>query len=402
MPSRLSLESGAAREEGRVLPKSFSATSLDTAEKCLARYKAEVIDRGANLQGSAANVGIVCHGTLEDFLRGVFIRKDKEWTEEFYWKCFHEHSDAVLGPSRTSDLYQDAHQIAQRWFNTKGQREGLEAVKILSLESKNNFPLKTSAGEIPVNYIMDRLDRVEEGVYRVVDYKSNRVALTANQLRRKLQARLYALMVQIKYPDAKEIWVQFDFLRHSPVEVKFTRDDNIVMFRELQRRTADILDTPDDKAPETLNVDCGWCVRKASCKKLASHTAVGGILSKTADELAEIHYQLASAEKARKILLDEVETALLQYCIENDVLEFETPKGVVSVEAKVRRKLDARAAGLVLKGAGVAEDFMTFSMASIDKILKGTQLSEPQKVLLRLAISKEASDPTIKVDHTGY
>jgi hypothetical protein len=385
-----------------MLPKSFSATSLDTAEKCLARYKAEVIDRGANLQGNAANVGIVCHGTLEDFLRAVYIRKDQPWSEEFYWQCFHEHSDAVLGPSRTSELYEDAHQIAERWFNTKGRREDLDSVKILSLESKNNFPLKTSAGEIPVNYIMDRLDRVSEGVYRVVDYKSNRVALTPNQLRRKLQARLYSLMVQIKYPDAKEIWVQFDFLRHSPVEVKFTRDDNIVMFRELQRRAEDILKTPDDQAPETLNIDCGWCVRKSSCKKLLSHLEVGGVLGKTPEELAEIHYKLASAEKARKILLDEIETALLNYCVQNDVLEFETPAGIVSVEGKSRRKLDSRAAGLVLEAAGVAKDYMSFTMASIDKLLKGKELSDGQKMLLRMAISKELSDPSIKVDHSGY
>jgi hypothetical protein len=385
-----------------VLPRSFSATSLDTAEKCLARYKAEVIDRGANLQGNAANVGIVCHGTLEDFLRTVFIRKDREWDEEFYWECFHKHSDAVLGPSRASDLYEDAHQIAHKWFHTKGRREDLESVQILSLESKNNFPLKTSAGEIPVNYIMDRLDRIEEGVYRVVDYKSNRVALTPNQLRKKLQARLYALMVQIKYKDAKEIWVQFDFLRHGPVEVKFTRDDNVVMFRELQRRAEDIIETPDDRAPETLNMDCGWCVRKASCKKLLSHQTVGGILGKTPEELAEMHYNLQSAEKARQILLDEVESALLQYCVNNDLLEFDTPAGEVRVELKSRRKLDSRAAGLVLEAAGVAKDYMSFTMASIDKLLKGSQLSDGQKMLLRMAISKEMSDPSIKVDHAGY
>lgn len=396
------MEYGAARGERSVLPKSFSATSLDTAEKCLARYKAEVIDRGANLQGNAANVGIVCHGTLEDFLRAVFIRKDQPWSEEFYWKCFHEHSDAVLGPSRTSELYQDAHDIAERWFKTPGRQADLEEVTILSLESKNNFLLKTSQGEIPVNYIMDRLDRVSEGVYRVVDYKSNRVALTASQLRRKLQARLYSLMVQIKYPDAKEIWVQFDFLRHSPVEVKFTRDDNVVMYRELQRRTEDILNTPDDQAPETLNVDCGYCVRKASCKKLASHEAVGGILGKSPEELADLHYKLASAEKARKILQDEVETLLLQYCIENELLEFETPAGLVSVVAKGKREVDSRTAGLILQAAGVANDYMSFSVTAIDKILKSSLLSEPQKDLLRRTVTKKLSDPTIKVDHSGY
>ncbi len=385
-----------------MLPKSFSASSLSVAEGCLARYNAEYIQRGANIQGSAANVGIVLHGACEDFLRAVYIRKDQPWDEAFFWKCFHEHSDAVLGASRTTDLYEDAHDLAKRWFHAKGRKEDLDSVEILSLESKNNFLLKTSAGEIPVNYIMDRLDRIGPNKYRVVDYKSNRVGLSHNQLRKKIQAKLYALMVQIKYPKAEEIWVQFDFFRHGPVEVKFTREDNVNTYRELQRRTEEILNTPDDKTPETLNTDCGWCVRKAECKKLLSHEAVGGILGKSPEELAKIHYELASAEKARKILLDDVETALLQYAINNDVLEFETPHGMVEVVAKMRREVNSEAAGAVLSALGLAREYQKFSVTDIDRILKQGLVTGPQAELLKMSIRKKMSDPSIKVDHSGY
>jgi hypothetical protein len=309
----------------------------------------------------------------------------------------------VLGPDRTSDLYQDARDLVEKWFKRKDRFEDLSAVKILSLESKNNFLLKTSAGEIPVNYIMDRLDRVSDGVYRVVDYKSNRVPLSESQLRRKLQARLYSLMVQIKFKDAKEIRVQFDFLRHGPVEVVFTRDDNVVMYRELQRRAEDILNTPDNKARETLNPECGWCVRKSSCKTLISHVAGGGILGKTPEELADLHAQIQAAEKARKILLDEIETALLTYCIENDMLEFETDNGaLISVQAKTRREVDNEAAGIILSSLGLATQFQKFSVTDIDRILRQGLVTGPHADLLKAAIHKKMSDPSIKVDHSGY
>lgn len=383
-----------------MIPRTLSASSLSVAEGCMARWRDEYLNRGANFQGTAANVGIVCHGTLEDFLRAVFIRKDKSWDESIYWEMFNENALKVLGPSQASAEYEDAKQICARWFNTKNRREDLEAVQILSLESKNSFELNILGNKIPFNYIMDRLDRIGPGEYRVVDYKSNRVALSANQLRHKIQARLYALMVQIAYKDAERIWVQFDFLRHSPVEVLFTREDNVVMWKELKRRAQDIVETPENRAQETLNPDCGWCVRKASCKKLQSNINVGGILSKTPDELAKIHYELANQEKGRKALLEEVEQQLLRYAIQEDLLEFDTPFGEVKVVAKVRRSVNNEAAAAVL--GPLAGDYQRFSVTDIDKILKQGVLPKPQAELLKMAIQKNVGDPAIQVDHSGY
>jgi hypothetical protein len=371
------------------------------ASLCLARYKAEYIDRGANVQGTAANVGIVCHGTFEDFLRAVFIRKDAPWDEEVFWNIFHQHSDAVLGPDRTSELYKDAYDLCFKWFHTKDRYEDLSSIEILSLESKNSFPIKTSIGVKPVNYIMDRLDRIGPKEYRVVDYKSNRIGLTAAQLRKKLQARLYALMVQIKYKDAERIWVQFEFLRHGQVEVLFTRDDNITMYRELQRRTEGIVQTPDNKVPETLNEECGYCVRKASCKKMTSHIQVGGILSKTPDELAEIHYEIANQAKAQKLLLDQVEDLLLQYAIQEELTEFDTPFGEVKVVLPMRRSVNNEMAAAVLGPSGLLQDYQHFSVTDLDRIIKNKLLPQGQLDLLKLCIVKKAGDPTVKVDHSG-
>lgn len=368
----------------------------------MARWEAEYFNRGANIQGTAANVGIVCHGTFEDFLRAVFIRKDESWDEEFFWKCFHKNADTVLGPNRTTADYQDAYDICKKWFSAPDRRKDLEAVKILSLESKNDFPLKTSVGDIKFNFIMDRLDQIGPNEYRVVDYKSNRVPLTAKQLRKKLQARLYALMVQIKYKDAQRIWVQFDFLRHGPVEVLFTRDDNVVMYRELQRRAEDIINTPEGSAPETLNSDCGWCVRKPSCKKLLSHTTAGGVLGKSIDELSKIHLEITSQQKAQEILLNQIEDLLLQEAVNNGLLEYETEYGVVEVQLKTRRKVDNEMAAAILGPSGLASEYQRFSVTDIDSIIKKKLLPQGVLDMLKATLIREASDPTVKVDHSGY
>lgn len=380
-----------------MIPKSFSATSLQVAELCLARYKAEYIDYGRNFQGTAANVGIVCHGTFEEFVRGVFMLKNISWDEDTFWKIFHRQFDEVFGPDRSIPEYTDARNLCYDWFHRDGQEAKLTGVKILSLESKNKFMHKTSAGEIPVNYIMDRLDKTGPTQYRVVDYKSNRNALTPGQLRKKLQARLYALAVQITYKDATEIWVEFDFLRHGPVGVNFTRDDNVATFRMLQRAIKRIINTPDTRIPETLNSECGWCVRKASCKTLQNHINAGGILGKSLEDMAVMHKKLVDQRSAQEELISEIEKQLLTHAAQNDMLEYETESAVVRVTASKRRKPNHSAIATIL-GDDLAKELGTFTVGAIDKIIKDGRVNAGQAMLLKAAMPLTIGDPTVKIE----
>lgn len=382
-----------------MIPKSFSASALQVAELCLARYKAEHINRAANYQGTAANVGIVCHGTLERFVKEYAILKSIGWDEDIYFKYFNEEYDKVFGPDRSKPEYQDAHSLVYDWFHRIGQQDKIDSVKVISVEAKNNFPMKTSAGEIPTNYIMDRLDRVSPTEYRVIDYKSQRIPFTAEQMRKKIQARLYALAVQIKFPEAKTIWVEFDFLRHRPVAVEFNRDDNIEFYKMLKRAVKRVIDTPDDSPPETLNAECGWCVRKASCKALLSNSAVGGVAGKTLDELAILYNVIRSRQDAQKKLAEEVERLLLGHAIEQDVLEFETDNTMVTLTAPARRQPDHDAIRQIL-GPELAGANGTFRVGDIDRLIKEKRVDDETARKLKAAMPAVPGELGIKVEIT--
>ncbi len=378
-------------------PKSFSATSLSVAELCLARYHAEHVDYAKNFSGSAAGVGIVCHGTFERIVRGVFIVKNMQWNENTFWKIFHEEYENVFGPDQDKPEYADAKDLCEKWFYREGQYDHLSSVKILSVESKNNFMVKTDHGEKPVNYIMDRVEQISPTEFRVVDYKSNRMALTHEQLKGKIQARLYALVMQIKYPKAERIWVEFDFLRHDRVGVAFTRDDNVKTFRMVQRAIKRIIDAPETKIPETLNPECGWCVRKASCKTLQGNIAVGGIMSKDENELAQIYKALTEQSKAQAALLGEIEMMLLQRAMMDDTLEYETDDAIIKVTASKRRKPNIEAIKAIL-GPELGAEISSFRVADIDRLIKSGRVTDAQAEMLRLAMPMEVGDPRVNVE----
>lgn len=379
-------------------PYSFSASALDVADLCLARYKAENIDKGRDFQGTAASVGIVCHGTFEDWLRWVFIKKELSWdNEDAFREIFEDNYAKVFGGLQGAE-YEDAWDLCYRWYHREDQEAYFASVKIVSLEAKLSHPLKTPLGVKNFNYIMDRVDRINDKTIRVVDYKSNRVALTEDQLRRKRQARLYALMTAIKYKGKgiEHIQVEFDFLRHRPVRVEFTRDEITETWNQLLREVKRIIETPETRVPETLNANCGWCVRKADCKTLQSNINVGGIMSKSVDELARIYGQLVDQAKGQKELAGQIEMMLLQHAITEDVLEFETETAEVVVLLPTKRTVNTRVAAAVL-GANISE-YANFSVTTIDKLTKRTSPLPPaQRELLKQAIEIKTGEPKVSI-----
>lgn len=390
-----------------MLPKSFSATSLQVAEGCLSRYKAQIIDRGAQFQGDAANVGLVCHSTLEQLLKGVFIRCDIPWAWTTAEQLFDEAYDEIIGADRSRPEYADAYSLVRKWFYRDGRLEELSRVKILSLEAKNNFEVpagvEDEAGvlrevKFPVNYIMDRVDRLEPGVYRVVDYKTNWVPLNAEQLRTKIQARLYALALQIIYKDATRIWVEFDFLRHDSVGVVFTKEDNAETWRMLKRQVQRIVSTSDTDAEkqETLNNECGWCVRKATCKTLASNVAVGGILAlgpgPAAVRMAEIKAQV----KALQQLESELGDYLLKQLMHNKTIDLDLDEARIQLKRSSRRTLDHHRVAEIL-GPELAAEVGSFTLGSLDELRKMGKLTAEQGMLLDKATALKMGDAKIAV-----
>lgn len=368
----------------------------------MARWQAEFLNRGSNIQNNAAGVGIVCHGALEDFVRAVFMRKEKPWDWAVLEELFHENYDKVFGADRSIPEYKDAHNIVFNWFMRDEQYEYLSTVKILSLESKNSFPVKghdpfgDTKVTVPFNYVMDRVDRISDTEVKVVDYKTNRHPLTEAQLRDKKQARYYALAIQIVWPKTEKITVEFDFLRHRPVSTVFTRDDQIVTWHELVRSLQAILDTPEDRTPETLNPMCGYCIRKSSCKALQSNIAAGGIFSHDLGDLVALYSQLESQKKAQDLLMGEIELLLLNHAIQEGVTDYEVNGAKVEVKLPTRRSINNEIAAAVLGPS--ASQYANFTVTQVLKLIgKNSPLPPPQRELLREAIEIKESDPTVKI-----
>lgn len=382
-----------------MIPRSLSASSLNVAELCMARWKAENFHYSKGMGGFAANLGTSVHGALEAFVKatrtelgGNPAMATMQVLEMMYRTSYMETFNTS---DPTGDLYDEGLAMLEGWL----KRTDWTGITVLSCEVKETFMVKTSAGEIPFNYIWDRHDDMGDGVYRVVDYKTNAWAINPGDLKKKIQARCYGLAAQIKHPDAKKIWVQFDMLRHDPVGIVYTREDNIATWKFIKELAEKIIATPEDKVRETLNPECRFCVRKQECKSLTKNIATGGVFSVTGaadavDRRAVLEYQLKAIQSA----IGELDEIILTEARATDVLEFETEQNRMSISVSSRRNVDAERVRMVI-GDDLFEKYgsLGFTVGSLDKLVKGKDLTDAQKAELKGLVYMKKGEPKVNV-----
>jgi hypothetical protein len=384
-----------------VIPRSISASSLEMASQCLARWKASSFDRGQGFSTPPAMLGTTLHATLEQFTDPALLAK-QDWDfsvlYELYVKAFNE----IWGANFDKEWFEEGADILRKWYSRPDQANELFDVDIISREVKKSFPVPytdpaTGNRETaPCNYIIDRLDKLGDHEYKVVDYKSQRSPLSPDQLKQKIQPRLYALAIQIEYPDAEKIWVEFDFLRYDRVATLFTRDDNKETWSYLKKSLQRIVDTPEKNVPETLNENCRYCIRRITCNTLQNNIRVGGIFAKSIDDLSVLYYQQKGALEAIKANVDDIELQLMQHLAAEDMIEYENDEVSIKVSSRKTRVVDRDIVASIV-GPELMKEYGQIRVGDLDKLRADKRLNSAQQSLLSTAVSFKHSDPSVKV-----
>ncbi len=311
-----------------MIPKTLSASSVVCYESCPARWKAEWLERVPSPSGSAATLGTICHAFAERWVKEGWYEKHLSETEaqEVLIRIYNEE---FVKRSSDASRQEEGLDLCRTWV----ARQDWTGRTVLSTEIKKSFMIPTSKGKIRFNYIMDRMDRRDDGVIEAWDYKTSSWPIGPEDMRYKVQAQAYALAAQIEFPEAPGVWVFFDLMRFDPVGTYFTRDDNAKTWYYLKDLAERML--ADEKAPERLNDTCRFCVRRFKCETLTKHAAGGGSLALD-DPIAAVDQRAAlhGAQGALKSMVEELDAFLLASMERNDMDALVTEQTCVKVSTK--------------------------------------------------------------------
>jgi hypothetical protein len=373
--------------------KSLSASALETAIACPARFRVTHVDHAADESNDAADVGKAVHGALEVYVRASVVEKNEPESLEYLIFCYRQQYPIIFGSlDMAADTFKDGLDMLKTWH----ARTSFEGCDVLLLETKEEFPVQVAPGEIrPFRYIFDRLDQLDDTVYRVVDYKTIRLPLSPDQLRRKLQARVYGLAAQIRHKDATRIYVEFDLLRHERIGVAYSREENADTWRLIKTKAKELYEMVD--APEQINVDCRYCVRAARCDTLRSNVRAGGAYSLgSIEQTVDLRRVLNDQISGLNSVVADLDAQLLSYMERNEQPEVKGSDSIAEIGVRYARSVTDPTEVAHIVGPEIASRYGNFRLGDIDRMLKEEPLTPEQRKKVQSYIRRTAGDPKIK------
>ncbi len=195
-----------------------------------------------------------------------------------------------------SEVYQEGLTILRQYVRN---HPTVSHLNILGIEVEFNINL----GEFVLNGRIDRVDRVDDETVAIIDYKSNRILFTKEEVESDLQMSIYGLAAQALYPWAKRVVFRFHMLRHGQ-EIETTRTiEDLQDARDYVVSLGRLTETAET-FPAKLNGYCGYCDHRKGCTAYQTAIEEGDpvvtVTPEAIEDVAMAYNRLAIIEKLAK------------------------------------------------------------------------------------------------------
>lgn len=245
----------------------YSHSRLSSYEKCRLQYRYRYVDRiRRDVQGIEAFMGNRVHDVLEKLYRDLQMERTPpvEDLRDLYhrsWERLYSDRIRIVKTEYTPDHYR---KVGERCINDFYRtyhpfRDGVT----LGLEEKIGIPLD-EAGRYRLEGYVDRIVRVEPGIYEVHDYKTGNSLPSAEDLLKDRQLPLYQMGVQQKFPDARDVRLVWHYLAFNQ-ELRSARSPDAL--ESLKVRTVELIRRIEGTRdfPPTESALCRWCDYQDIC-----------------------------------------------------------------------------------------------------------------------------------------
>lgn len=393
-------------------PKTISASSLQDAQDCLALYHAKHFERVPESgKKEPAKRGTTVHYALQHFVKAVCIDKTASWDDKKLLRKLYDEGYVLTFATcdRTTSWYQSGWKMVLRWH----ARTDLSDVEVLSVEEKRRTPVPSArydrrkpaaqqsktSGIVPLTYIWDRCDRyihpiTGNRVIRIVDYKSQNRPISAEKLKNKLQAKIYACAAMTYFKDERpdQIRIQFDFLQYEPIEISYTPEECVRIWVDLRRELQRIMDIPAARRlPRQLGAHCKYCPIAFSCDEVRKNIDGGGIHSLDTAGQASLRAELEGRKEALGALIAQLDEHLIAEANELDMTEFVAGEHTVRLKLGSRRIID-QALALKIMGPDLYVQYAPLTVEKWEELMRSDEVDVEQKKLMKGVIEKRTTE----------
>ena len=278
----------------KFINKHLSYSRLSRFEQCPLSFKLHYIDKLQAEPGDPLRFGKAIHAVLERLVReqvqaervGV-LSEDR--VLELYGQAWAAEGMAGL------ELFEEGVEILQTFVREQGE---LDHRDVLAVEKEFRLPV----GRFTVLGFIDRVDCIDEETVEVIDYKTNRLLFTRDEVDHSLQMSLYHLAARRLWPWAKKIRLTFHMLRHG-IRMRTERTAEQIDAAVAYVETLGGMTEAATQFPPRLNPNCIYCDHRQHCPAYAD--ALKGkrdVICESTDDLEAVAREREEVARLAKVL----------------------------------------------------------------------------------------------------
>jgi len=260
----------------------YSYSKIQTFESCPQKFKINYIDKIRKPNESIeAFMGKRVHEVLDwlykerigenNFISlDILLNKyDELWVEKWHENIYSANLPRMYKVKTKSknEVYQNGIKCLVNYYNRYKPQFNLNTIS-------TEFECSTKIKDFNFFGIIDRVDKYDDGIYEIYDYKTGKKVMSQTEANNNLQLAIYQFAIQEKYLDYQTINLNWYFLRANKIiTVSHTKEKLKKIKKKIIKRVLEINTEKKFKAKESIL--CEWCYLWDECEiKSKSNPAI--------------------------------------------------------------------------------------------------------------------------------
>ncbi len=378
----------------------ISYSGLDTFIQCPAKYKYQYLDRIKTPKNKEAVFGTLIHECLKMFhdpSRPTPLSEDdllKYFTGKWDSAVYQDEQEESFAFHQGIKILKDYYQSVQG-----------TALDILALETSFEAPIvaEIKNASVPRREIhqitgrIDRIDKLADGTFEVVDYKTSKKMPAQTDVDKNLQLSVYYLGLCQRWPSLKDKPVKLSlyFLKHG--EKLSTSRDSRQIEESKEMIVSLINQIRESKFEPRQNPLCGWCSFQAYCPlyrhKYAKAEATAD--SQKIKEIIKEFFEIKGRQTQDVRRMAELKNAINQYCDANKIERVFGEEGFITRLPQQRFGYDLARLKAILEPLGKWEPILTVDKTKLKKVIDSLPFHIKEEISQIKKLEKEFKVMTI-------
>ena len=341
-----------------------SYSALQTYNTCPLKFKYQEIDRIKVPKSKEAVFGTAVHAALRRMFTHDPLYPALDEVVDFFSRTWEEARARLTLSTEQAAAYRIQGATLLTQFYKKNPPWNFH---VLDLESRFEVVLEDpGAGEAHiVAGVIDRIDKLSQDRYEIIDYKTARRMPSQEGLDNDLQMSIYHLGLLRKWPhlQAQNIVLSLHFLKHgekistvrAETALTETRGRILKTLREIRERAR------KDDFPPTPSALCDWCGYRAICPVWRHLYQDKESQVKNQEELAPVlkeYISLKSANQTNNLRLRELQGKIQDFMEREGLLRVFSEQGFLTKSERSRPVYDMEKVRAVLSPIGKWEEIL--------------------------------------------